>query len=143
MKDVMRYGKKDKLSPRYIGPFEILERIGKVAYYLALPPSLSAVPPVFPVLMLQKYHVDSSHVLDFSSVQLDKDLSYVEESVTILDTQVRKLRSKSIASVKVQWRGQPIEEATWETKHVMRSHYPQIFVTSGMSLYSFEDERLF
>ncbi|XP_070036979.1 uncharacterized protein [Nicotiana tomentosiformis] len=94
-------------------------------------------------LACMKYHVDPSHVLDFSSFQLDKDLSYIEEPVTILDMQVRKLTSKSIVLVKVQWRGQPIEEATWETEHVMRSHSPHIFVTSGMSLYSFEDERLF
>ena len=101
MKGVMRFGKKGKLSPRYIGPFEILERVGEVAYRLALPPSLSAVHPVFQDSMLWKYHGDPSHVLDFSSVQVDKDLSYVEEPVAILDRQVRKLRSKNIASVKV------------------------------------------
>ena len=84
MKGVMRFGKKGKLSPRYIGPFEILERVGEVAYRLALPPSLSAVHPVFHVSMLQKHHSDPSHVLDFSSVQLDKDLTYEEEPVAIL-----------------------------------------------------------
>jgi len=104
----MRFGKKGKLSPRYIGPFEILERVGKVVYRLALPPSLSAVHPVFHVSMLRKYHDNPSHVLDFSAVQLDKDLSYVEEPVAILDRQVRKLRSKNIASVKIRWRGHPV-----------------------------------
>ncbi|XP_070031980.1 uncharacterized protein [Nicotiana tomentosiformis] len=82
-------------------------------------------------------------IVDFSSVQLDKDLTHVEESVAILDRQVRKLRSKSIALVKVQWRGQLVEEATWETDHDMHSRYPHLFGTSGMSLYSFQDERLF
>uniref|UniRef100_A0A1S3Y815 Chromo domain-containing protein n=1 Tax=Nicotiana tabacum TaxID=4097 RepID=A0A1S3Y815_TOBAC len=115
---------KGKLSPRYIGPFEILERVGEVAYRLSLPPSLSAVHPVFHVSMLRKYHDDPFHVLDFNSVQLDKDISYVEESVAILDRQVRKLRSKNITSMKVQWRGHPVEEATWETEHEMRSCYP-------------------
>ncbi|XP_070046454.1 uncharacterized protein [Nicotiana tomentosiformis] len=128
MKVVMRFGKKGKLSPRYIGPFEILERIGDMAYKLALPPSLAVVHPVLQVSMLQKYHGDPSHVLDFSSTQLDK-LSYVGGPVAILDKKVRKLRSKSIASVKVQWSGQPIEEATWETEHDMRSHYPVELVT--------------
>ncbi|XP_070041312.1 uncharacterized protein [Nicotiana tomentosiformis] len=85
MKGVMRFGKKEKLSPRYIGPFEILERVGELAYKLALSPSLSAVLPVFHVFILQKYYGDPSHVLDFSSVQVVKDLTYVEEPVAILD----------------------------------------------------------
>ncbi|XP_070024907.1 uncharacterized protein [Nicotiana sylvestris] len=89
MKGVMRFGKKSKLSPRYIRPFEILERVGEVAYRLALPPSLLAVHLVFHVSMLQKYHIDLSYVLDFSSVQLDKDMIYEEESVAILARQVR------------------------------------------------------
>ena len=75
--------------------------MGDVAYRLALPPSLSAVHPVFHVSMLRKYHGDPSHVLDFSTVQLDKDLSYEEEPVAILDRQVRQLRSKSFPSVRV------------------------------------------
>ncbi|XP_070021900.1 uncharacterized protein [Nicotiana sylvestris] len=103
MKGVMRFGKKGKLSPRFIGPFEILRCVGEVAYELALPPTLAGIHPVFHVFMLQKYHGDPSHMLDFSSVQLDEDQSYVEEPVAILDMQVRKLRSKNIASVKVQW----------------------------------------
>ncbi|XP_070020066.1 uncharacterized protein [Nicotiana sylvestris] len=102
MKGVMRFGKKGKLSPRFIGPFEILDRVGEVAYRLALPPSLSPVRLVFHVSMLRKYHGDPFHVLDFSTVQLDKDLSYEEEPVAILDQQVRQLRSKSFLSVRVQ-----------------------------------------
>ncbi|XP_070003371.1 uncharacterized protein [Nicotiana sylvestris] len=105
MKGVMRFGKKGKLSLRLIGPFEVSRKVGKVAYELALPPSLVGVHLVFHVSMLRKYHGDPSHVLDFISVQLDKDLSYVKEPVAILDRQVRKLRSKNIASAKVQWRG--------------------------------------
>ncbi|XP_070005597.1 uncharacterized protein [Nicotiana sylvestris] len=105
MKDVMRFGKKGKLSPKFIGHFEILQRVGEVSYELALPPSLAGVHSVFHVSMLRKYHGDPSYVLDFSSVQLDKDISYVEESVVILDRQVRKLRSKNIASVKGLYSG--------------------------------------
>ncbi|XP_070025502.1 uncharacterized protein [Nicotiana sylvestris] len=101
MNGVMRFGKKGKLSPRFISPFEILRCVGDVAYELALPPSLAGVHLVFHVSMLRRYHGDPSHVLDFSSVQLDKDKSFVEEPVAILDRQVRKLRSKNIASVKV------------------------------------------
>ncbi|XP_070034753.1 uncharacterized protein [Nicotiana tomentosiformis] len=82
---------------------------------LALPLSLSAVHPVFHVSMLQKYYGDPSYVLDFILVQSDKDLTYVEESVAILDRQVRKLRSNNIASVKVQWRCHSVEEEALDT----------------------------
>ncbi|XP_070015955.1 uncharacterized protein [Nicotiana sylvestris] len=102
MKGVMRFGKKGKLSPMFIGPFKILRHVGEVAYELALPPSLAGVHPMFHVSKLRRYHGDPSHVLYFSSVQLDKGLSYVEELVAILDKQIRKLRSKNIALVKVQ-----------------------------------------
>ncbi|XP_070021866.1 uncharacterized protein [Nicotiana sylvestris] len=112
MKGVMRFGKKGKLSPQFIGPFEVLRGIREVDYELTLPPSLSSVHPVFHVSILQKYIGDPSHVLDFITVQLDYDLAYDVEPVAILGRQVRKLRSKDIASVKVQWRGRPVEEAT-------------------------------
>ncbi|XP_070011062.1 uncharacterized protein [Nicotiana sylvestris] len=104
MKGFMRFEKKGKLNPRYIRPFEILERAGEVAYRLVLPASIVVVHPVIHVSMLWKYHDDPSHVLYFTSVQLDTDLSYVEEQVALLDRHVQKLRLKNIASVKVQWR---------------------------------------
>ncbi|XP_075081711.1 uncharacterized protein LOC142166406 [Nicotiana tabacum] len=117
----MRFGKKDKLSIRFIGPFKVLERVGEVAYKLALQPSLSGVQMVFHVSMLRKYYKDLSYVFHFSSVHLDNDLTYDEEPLAILDRQVQKLRSKDISSIKVQWRVQLVEEATWETEHDMRS----------------------
>ncbi|XP_070029452.1 uncharacterized protein [Nicotiana sylvestris] len=103
--------------------------IGEVAYKLSLPPSLSGVHQVFYVSMLRKYVGDPSQVLDFSTVQLDGDLTYDVDPVAILGRQVRKLRSKDNASVKVQWRGQPIEEATWKTEREMRRRYPHQFET--------------
>ncbi|XP_070004044.1 uncharacterized protein [Nicotiana sylvestris] len=135
----MRFGKKGKLSLIFIGPFEILRRVGKAAYEFALPPSLVGVHPVFHVSMLRRHLGDLWHVLDLSSVQLDKDLSYIEEPVAILDRQVRKLKSKNIASVKVQWRGQLVEEATWEIEQDMRSRYPNISTTSFLSFGEFWD----
>ncbi|XP_070032219.1 uncharacterized protein [Nicotiana tomentosiformis] len=104
---------------------------------------LSGVHPVFRVSMLRMYYEDPSHVLDFSSVQLDKNLTYDEEQVAILDSQVRKLRLKDIASMKVQWRGKPVEEATWETKHNLWSRYPHLSDIPGMILDPFEDEQWF
>lgn len=144
MKGVMRFGKKGKLSPRFIGPYEILRRIGEVAYELALPPSLSAVHPVFHVSMLRKYIPDDSHVIQLDSVTLDPDLTFEEEPVVILDRQVRKLRTKEIPSVKVQWKHRPVEEATWEIESDLRSRYPQLFDASGNSSFlMFEDEHGF
>ncbi|XP_070055832.1 uncharacterized protein [Nicotiana tomentosiformis] len=102
MKGIVGFGKKRKLSPRFIGPFEVLRRVGEVVYELALPPSLSGVYPVFHVSLLRKYHADLSLVLDLSTVQLDKSLGYEEYPAAIVDKQVRQLRSKKITAVKVQ-----------------------------------------
>ncbi|XP_070042897.1 uncharacterized protein [Nicotiana tomentosiformis] len=129
MKGVMRFGKKGKLNLRFIGLFEVLDRVGEVAYSLVLPPRLARVHLVLHVSMLRKYHENRSYVLDFSTMQLDENLTYEEELVTILDQQVQKLISKDIPFVKVCWRAQPTEEATWEYVSDIRSRYPNI-VTS-------------
>ncbi|XP_059288902.1 uncharacterized protein LOC132042359 [Lycium ferocissimum] len=112
MKGVMRFRKNGKLSPRFIGPFKTLRHMREVAYELALPPGLSGVHPVFHVFMLNRYHGDGSFIICWDSVLLDENLYYEEEPITILDREVRKLRSMEIASVKVQWKNHPIEEAT-------------------------------
>ncbi|XP_070025146.1 uncharacterized protein [Nicotiana sylvestris] len=124
MKGLMRFGKKGKLCPRFIGPFVVLRLVGEVAYELALPPSLSGVHLVFHVSMLRRYH-NFSHMLDFSTIQLDESLGYEEKPIAIIDRHDHQLRSKSISAIKVQWRGQPVEEATWESKEDMRSRYPR------------------
>ena len=76
MKGVMRFGKKGKLSPRYVGPYLIAKRVGKVAYELELPLEMSAIHNVFHVSMLKKYVQDASHVIEPQSVQVQPDLSY-------------------------------------------------------------------
>ena len=124
---MLRFGKKGKLNPRFIGPYEILDRIGEVAYRLALPPSLSGVHNVFYVLMLRKYVPDPSHILQHEPLQIDEDLSYKERPVQILDRKVKDLRNKSISLVKVLWRNYAVEEATWETEDSMRARYPNLF----------------
>ena len=108
----MRFCKRGNLTPRYIGPFEVLKRVGEVAYELALPPGLSGVHPVFHVSMLKRYHGDGNYIIRWDSVLLDENLSYEEEPVAILDKEVRKLRSREIVSIKVQWKNRPVEEAT-------------------------------
>ena len=126
-KGVVRFMKKGKLNPRYIGPFEILEQVGAVAYRLALPPNLSSTHDVFHVSMLKQYVPDGKHKVDVSHIELNDDLSYEEKPVKILDTKDRILRNKVIEMVKVLWRNHDIEEATWELKSDVEKKYPHLF----------------
>ena len=112
MKGVMRFGKKEKLTPKYIGPFEVLNRIGNVSYRLALPPNLNHVHSIFHISMLKKYIPDPSHVLPTQEVTVEENLSYEEEHVAVLDRQVRKLRNKKISMIKVQWQRHNDKENT-------------------------------
>ena len=82
---VVRFGKRGKLAPRYIGPFEILERMGTVAYRLALPSSLAGVYEVFHVSMLRKYTLDPAHVVDWGEIIVDTDGTFEEGPVRIMD----------------------------------------------------------
>ncbi|XP_073304185.1 uncharacterized protein [Primulina huaijiensis] len=127
MKDVMRFGKKDKLSPRFIRTFEILERVGTLADRVALSSNLSRVHNVFHVSILRKYMSNPSHVLNYEPLQLTPDLSFEERPTRILDKQERRLRNKVIRMVKVKWLNHSEEDATWETKTEMRSRYPELF----------------
>ncbi|KAL6218368.1 hypothetical protein ACLB2K_011582 [Fragaria x ananassa] len=126
-KGVVRFGKRGKLSPRYIGPYEIIERVGSLAYRLALPPELSRIHNVFHVSMLRKYIADPSHVLQEQPISLTRDLSYEEEPIQILDRKEQVLRNKTIPLVKVLWRSHQVEEATWESEEQMMQQYPYLF----------------
>ncbi|KAK8985770.1 hypothetical protein V6N11_021623 [Hibiscus sabdariffa] len=97
----LRFGKKGKLTPRYIGPFEVLEKVDPVAYRLALPPQFDKIHNVFHVSMLRRYRSDPSHILEPDEVKLNPDLSYEEVHVVILDREVKRLRNKNISLVKV------------------------------------------
>ena len=99
-KGVIRFGARGKLSLRYIGPFEILERV-EVAYRLALPPSLEGVHNVFHVSQLRRYIRDESHVLDYSELELQLDLSYAEQLMAIMDRNVKTLKNRTIPLVLV------------------------------------------
>ncbi|KAL0551879.1 hypothetical protein IC582_010969 [Cucumis melo] len=103
MKGVLRFEKKGKLSPCFVGPFEILEWISPVTYRLALPPSFSIVHDVFHVSMLRKYVADPTHVVDFEPLQINENLSYEEQPVEILAREVKMLHNRGISLVKVLW----------------------------------------
>ncbi|PHT27112.1 hypothetical protein CQW23_33287 [Capsicum baccatum] len=127
MKGVMRFGKRGKLSPHYVGPYQILKKIGTLAYELELPASLGSIHPVFHISMLKKCIGDHSMVFPVEGIKVIDSLSDEKEPIEILDRQVRKLRSKEIVLVKVLWRNQKVEEATWESEDDMRIRYPNLF----------------
>ena len=110
--------------------FEVLKRVGEVAYEFAFPPGLSGVHPVFHVSVLERYHGDENYNIRWDSVLLDENLSYDEEPVAIFDREVRKLTSREIASIKVQWKNRPVEESTWEKESDMQERYPHMFTDS-------------
>ncbi|XP_070041121.1 uncharacterized protein [Nicotiana tomentosiformis] len=123
----MRFGKKGKLSPRYVKPYRIIQRIGRVAYRLELPPEMSLVDKVFHVSMLKKVVGDPSLIVPVDTIEVNEELTYEEIPVAILDMQVQNLRNKEIASVKVLWQNQQIEEAAWEAEEEMKKKYPHLF----------------
>ena len=118
-KKVMRSGKKGKLSPRFIGPYEVIKKVGPVAYRLALPPDLEKIHNVFHVSMLRRYRSDPSHVVSSETIELRPYLTYEEEPMEILAQEVKELRNKKIPLVKVMWRNHKTEEATWESEETM------------------------
>ena len=124
---VVRFGKRGKLSSRFIGPFEILERVGTVVYRLALPPSMSGVHEVFHVSILQKYTPDLTHVVDSGEIDVDTDGTFEEGPVCIMDSRDQVLRCKTVRLVKVLWQHRGVEEATWERDDTIRATYPFLF----------------
>ena len=130
---ILQFGKKGKLSPRFIGPYDVLERIGPVAYRLALPPELAKLHNVFHVSMLRRYRSDESHILSVQDVQVQADLSYDEESKAILAQEVKQLRNKQVPLVKVLWQHHDREEGTWEPEATKKAQYPKLFTTGKIS----------
>ncbi|KAE8668680.1 Detected protein of unknown function [Hibiscus syriacus] len=118
-KKMLRFGRKGKLSPRFIGPYEIVKRVGPVAYQLALPPEMEKIHDVFHVSMLRRYRSDLSHIVKPEEIKVRPDLTYEEEPVHILAYEVKQLRNKIIPLVKVLWRNHKVEEATWEREEDM------------------------
>jgi hypothetical protein len=124
-KGVQRFGVKGKLAPRYIGPYEITEICGPVAYCIRLPERFAAVHNVFHVSQLRKCaHEPEMSVINEANAWIQPDLSLVEHPIRILDTKERKTRRKLVTMYKVLWSHHTEEEATWETEHYLNTHYP-------------------
>jgi hypothetical protein len=134
-KGVQRFGIKGKLAPRYIGPYEIKETCGPVAYQLKLPPHMSAIHDVFHVSQLRKCVCLPMEVLPVLELEIEPDLSYQEHPVRVLDQKEISTRARSIWMYKVQWSHHSIEEATWEAKDFLRSRFPD-FLSKGVGTYS-------
>ncbi|KAI3802065.1 hypothetical protein L1987_30189 [Smallanthus sonchifolius] len=132
-KGVIRFGKKGKLAPRYVGPFKILERIGKVAYKLELPPSLANVHPTFHVSNLKKCLADENLHIPLDDVRIDETMHFIEKSAEIMDREVKQLKRSRIPMVKVRWESKRGHEFTWEREDQMKLKYPHLFADSVTS----------
>ncbi|GJX63826.1 hypothetical protein Tco_0296726 [Tanacetum coccineum] len=127
-KGVVRFRKKGKLAPTYVGPFEIFKRIGLVAYRLRLHEELNSVHDIFHVSNLKKCLADANLHVPLDEIKVDKTLRFVEEPVEIMDREIKKLKRRKIALVKVRWNSKHGPEFTWEHEDQMRIKYPRLFM---------------
>ena len=116
---VLRFDKRGKLSPRFIGPFKILERVGTVAYQLALPPSMLGVHEVFQVSMLRRYTPNPAHVVHWGEIEVDTNRTFEEGPMCIVDSRDQVLRRKTVRLVRVLWQHRGVEESMWEREDTM------------------------
>nr|GEZ87800.1 putative reverse transcriptase domain-containing protein [Tanacetum cinerariifolium] len=128
---VVRFGKRGKLNPRYVGPFKVLERIGDVAYKLDLPEELSRVHNTFHVSNLKKCHSDEPLAISLDGLHFDDKLQFVEEPVEIVDHEVKRLKRSRIPLVKVRWNSKRGLEFTWEREDQFRKKYPHFFARTA------------
>ena len=128
---VVRFSKRGKLSSRFIGTFEILERGGTVAYRLALPSSMSGIHELFHVSMLWRYTPDPAHVVDWGEIEVDTDETFEKGPVYIMDSRDQVLRHKTVRLLRVLWQYRGVEESTWKREDMMRATYPFLFRDEG------------
>ncbi|GJX70773.1 putative nucleotidyltransferase, ribonuclease H [Tanacetum coccineum] len=132
-KGVVRFGKRGKLNPRYVGPFKVLEKVGEVAYKLELPEELIRVHNTFHVSNLKKCHADKPLAVPLDGLNLDDKLHFVEEPVEIVDREVKRLKRSRIPLVKVRWNSKRGPEFTWEREDQFKKKYPHLFTKTAPS----------
>ncbi|GJU08194.1 putative reverse transcriptase domain-containing protein, partial [Tanacetum coccineum] len=132
-KGVVRFGKRGKLNPRYVGPFKVLEKVGSVAYKLELPEELSRVHNTFHVSNLKKCYADEPLAVPLDGLHLDDKLQFVEEPVEIMDREVKRLKRSRIPIIKVRWNSRRGPEFTWEREDQFRKKYPHLFTKTAPS----------
>ncbi|GKA26650.1 hypothetical protein Tco_0712759, partial [Tanacetum coccineum] len=138
-KGMVRFGKKGKLATRFVGPFEITDWIGPVAYRLRLHEELNGVYDMFHVLNLKKCLADPTPQVPLDEIQVDAKLNFVEEPVEILEREFKKLKRSRIAIVKVRWNSKCGPEFTWEREDQMRLMYPHLFMWTPKTHDRFSD----
>ena len=126
-KGVVRFIKRGKLSPRYIGPFKILKRIGPVAYQLQLPEEMAGIHDVFHVSNLKKCLADESLIVPLKDIEVNEQLKFVERPLQIEDRKIKNLKHKRLVLVKVKWDSKRGPEYTWELESEMQRKYPHLF----------------
>ncbi|GKB19800.1 putative reverse transcriptase domain-containing protein [Tanacetum coccineum] len=132
-KGVVRFGKRGKLNPRYVGPFKVLEKVGEVAYKLELPEELSRVHNTFHVSNLKKCYADEPLAVPLDGLHFDDKLQFVEEPVEIVDREVKRLKRSRIPLFKVRWNSRRGPEFTWEREDQFRKKYPHLFTKTASS----------
>jgi hypothetical protein len=133
-KGVQRFGIKGKLAPRYVRPFKILEICGPVAYKLLLPPQMAAIHDIFHVSQLKKCIKIPTEIVETRAIEIESDLSYIEQPIQILDTKERVTRRKKIKMYKILWDHHTEEEATWETVSFLQQNFPTFLPTNSPNL---------
>ncbi|GJR10719.1 putative reverse transcriptase domain-containing protein [Tanacetum coccineum] len=132
-KGVVRFGKRGKLNPRYVRPFKVLAKVGKVAYKLELPQELSRVHHTFHVSNLKKCYADEPLVMPLEGIHVDDKLQFVEEPVEIMEREIKRLKRSRIPLVKVRWNSRRGPEFTWEREDSFKQKYPQLFTNRATS----------